>query len=77
MTKLQLFPPTLKDTIIFLSNCDSPLGDLCGDILNDKKFPYYSTEKAWEYLNKKRKGKDYLDEPIRRLKTIYSTIENS
>lgn len=68
---------TFKDIVIFLQNLDTPLGDLCYDILNDINFPFYDTEKIWEYLNNIRKGKDYLDDPIRRLKTIYSTIERS
>lgn len=69
--------PSLKDTILFLSNCDTVLGDLCHDILRDEYFPFDNAEEAWEYLNKKRIGKDYLDEPIRRLKTIFSTIYKS
>lgn len=68
---------TLKDVVEFLKDIDSPLGDLCYDILKDKNFPFENVESSWRYLNLKRYGKDYLDEPIRRLKTIYSTIVRS
>lgn len=69
--------PSLLDVVQFLSWCDTPLGDLCHDILSVDDFPFDNTENAWEYLNNIRIGKDYLDEPIRRLKTIYSTIYKS
>jgi hypothetical protein len=69
--------PSLLDVVKFLSWCDTPLGDLCHDILSVDDFPFDNTENAWEYLNNIRIGKDYLDEPIRRLKTIYSTIYKS
>ncbi len=69
--------PSLKDTILFLSNCDTVLGDLCNDILSDKNFPFDNTDDAWEYLNNIRIGRNHLDEPIRRLKTIFSTIYKS
>lgn len=67
----------LKNIIVYLKDIDTPLGNLCGDILEDNNFPFEDIDKAWEYLNNIRKGNDYLDEPIRRLKTIYKTIENS
>ena len=69
--------PSLEQLIKFLSICDTPLGDLCNDIIRDENFPYNDAELAWHYLNSIRIGKDYLDEPIRRLKTIYSTIYKS
>ena len=71
--------PSLKETIIFLSKCDTPLGDLCNDILdNEKDFYLDNIEETWWYLNDlKKKYGNHLDEPIRRLKTIYSTIYKS
>lgn len=69
---------TLKEVVLFLTDIDSPLGDLCHSILSDKSFPYHDIDEAWEYLNnmKRKSGKD-IDEPIRRLKTVYRTIAKS
>lgn len=71
--------PSLKEVIVFLSNCDTPLGDLCNDILrNEKDFHFDDIEETWWYLNElKKQHGSHLDEPIRRLKTIYSTIYKS
>lgn len=71
--------PSLKETILFLSKCDTPLGDLCNDILDNKEdFHFNNIEETWWYLNElKNQYGNHLDEPIRRLKTIYSTIYKS
>lgn len=69
---------TLKEVIVFLSTVDTPLGYLCSDILSFKNFPYDDIEKAWAYLNHYNiKNDDYFNDPIRRLKTVYSTIIRS
>ena len=71
--------PSLKETILFLSKCDTPLGDLCKDILDkENEFDFDDIEITWHKLNEiKIKYGNHLDEPIRRLKTIYSTIYKS
>jgi len=71
--------PSLKETIEFLTNCDTPLGDLCRDILDTQhNFNLDDIEETWDYLNKMLyKYGNHLDEPIRRLKTIYKTIYKS
>lgn len=71
--------PSLRETMVFLSKCDTPLGDLCNDILNNGKYFHLDNiEETWWYLNElKKQYGNHLDEPIRRLKTIYSTIYNS
>lgn len=71
--------PSLKETIIFLSKCNTPLGDLCNDILDTQNlFDFNNVEEVWRKLNNiKLQHGDYLDEPIRRLKTIYMTIYKS
>lgn len=71
--------PSLKEVIVFLSNCDTPLGDLCNDILdNENDFYLDNIDETWWYLNElKKQHGSHLDEPIRRLKTIYSTIYKS
>lgn len=70
--------PNLYETLLFLTNCDSPLGDLCKDMIEDENVHFDNIEETWWYLNTliEKHGK-YLDEPIRRLKTIYSTIYRS
>ena len=68
--------PTIKETAQFLSNCDTPLGDLCREMLNDKYFPFYDIKAAWAYLNELIID-DYYADSIRRFKTIYNSIKNS
>lgn len=69
---------SLYDIVKFLKNLDTPLGDLCSDIIKDENFPFDNIELAWIYLNNIKNSKgNYLDEPIRRLKTVYSTIVKS
>lgn len=63
----------LIDLCRLLIDIDSPLGDLCNDILRDTEFPQ-SDKEGWKYLNIKRIGRYYLEEPCDRLKTIYNAI---
>jgi hypothetical protein len=71
--------PSLKETVLFLSKCDTPLGDLCKDMIEDENNIHWNDiDETWWYLNEmKNKYGNHLDEPIRRLKTIYSTIYKS
>jgi len=70
---------SFKDIVLFLSNEDSIIGDLCLDMLDDKKFNWnWTDEETYSYLNTMRiQHGDHLDEPIRRLKTIYQTIKRA
>lgn len=70
---------SFKDIVLFLSKEDSIIGDLCLDMLDDKKFNWdWTDEETYNYLNTMRiQCGDHLDEPIRRLKTIYQTIKRA
>jgi hypothetical protein len=70
---------TFKDIVLFLSNEDSIIGDLCVDMLDDKNFNWdWSDDEKFNYLNAmKRQHGNHLAEPIRRLKTIYQTIKQT
>ena len=70
---------SFKDIVLFLSKEDSIIGDLCLDMLDDKKFNWdWTDEETYSYLNTMRiQYGDHLDEPIRRLKTIYQTIKRA
>lgn len=70
---------TFKEIVLFLSKEDSIIGDLCIDLLSDKNFNWdWDDEAKYEYLNALifRHG-HHLDEPIRRLKTIWQTIKRA
>lgn len=73
------YVPSLFETVLFLSTCDTPLGDLCKDMIDDNTYIHFDNiDETWWYLNTliEKHGK-HLDEPVRRLKTIYSTIYRS
>lgn len=70
---------TFKDIVLFLSNEDSIIGDLCVDMLDDKNFNWdWSDEEKFNYLNTLRfQHGNHLTEPIKRLKIIYQTIKQA
>ena len=69
----------IEDKITFLNLCkllkdiDSPLGDLCNDILRDKYIDYIN---PWGYLDRMCIGKYYLEKPYKDLKKIYNIINS-
>ena len=67
---------TYKELVNFLSQIESPLGDLCKDLLDDDNFlKYRSDEKIISYLESLwSEHGNYLHEPIFRLKMIYDCI---
>jgi hypothetical protein len=70
---------SFKDIVVFLSNEDSVIGDLCIDLLDDSKFDFNQQDEViYNYLNNLvRTNGNHLDEPVRRLKTIYQTIKRA
>lgn len=64
---------SIKEIAQVFKDLDSPLGDLCSDIVSDKDFPE-NDENGFHYLYDVSIGKEYLDDPIFRLKIIYLAI---
>ena len=62
---------TLIDLCKLLKDIDSPLGDLCNDILKDIYFDYND---PWNYLDKLCINRYYIKNPYEDLKTIYNII---
>lgn len=68
--------PSLKEITMFLSNCDSPLGDLCNDMLDPTGEINFNDEKEalWYLNNVVAKRGDYIAEPIKAFTKIYKLI---
>ena len=71
--------PSIKDIATFISTkCDTPLGDLCKDILSDGDFPFDSFEDAWKYISKKvEQHGDHLKQPSRDFRKIYQILSDN
>lgn len=68
--------PSLKELVLFLSNCDSPLGDLCNDMLSSTGNIHFDKPKeALIYLNNVISIRHpYTKDPIKALEKIYKLM---
>lgn len=69
--------PSIREIVTFLSNCDTPLGDLCNDMLSDNDFQFNSFKETWKILSKKVKQYDYLKRPCRDFRKICEIISDN
>ncbi len=68
--------PSLKEVTLFLANCDSPLGDLCNDMLSSTGNINFDDPKETTWYLKEviaKKG-EYIRRPVKAFLQIYKLI---
>lgn len=66
-----------KELVVFLKDLDSPLGDLCTDILDDKTFPIDNEKEALSRVAFLGSYYTYLKDPVTELIAIYKKINKT